>query len=803
MLRALLTDIRHALRSLRRQPTLVAVVLTTMAFGIGASTVVFTLVDAIVLRALPYDHPDRLAWVWPAQVQGTSAATLEWLQRDSRSYQSIASWTEGSYKFVHDDRAEIVNGPLVSAEFLNVLGARPVMGRSLQAGDDKYGDRVVVLSHEYWQRGFGADPNIVGRTMELEGTVYTIVGVIEPEFDYLQRDVDVVVPLLAESAQQDYGANYLSLVARLAPGASVESASDELLALATARAEAQGTTTQFAQTASVSSLRDALIGNLDVTLFMLLGAVGLMMLIVVANVANLLLVRAIGRERETALRLALGAHWGAVTRLLLTESGLLAGAGGLLGIATAFAGVKFLAGILPIATPRVAGASIDVRILGFSLAVTLVTGLVIGLFPAITALGTDIRTRIGTGNRSAGVRRHRIKSVLVAGEVALAVVLLMGAGLLIRSFRATLDIDPGFRLQGLSHFEIDPGTEDFDSGEALNAYYRRIKERVAALPGVASVALVHAVPIRNPGWRMGVYAEDNPRAPGDPVILSNWRPVSTEYLETAGLTLKSGRWFTTDDRAGGEQVAVLNETAATTLFGDGNPVGRRVVMGFDTPDPMRVIGVIQDVRIRGLRQSPPLALYRPYAQTSDMMESRTFINRSVMIRSDLDVASLIRPVEEALSELDPLASVLRVESMDAVLADSLAEARTVMWLLTGFAGVALLLGAIGIYGVLAQAVGERSRELSIRLALGAPRQSLVAMVVTEGMKLTAIGFLAGGALSWWLTRFIEGQLFDIGRHDASTMLASGMVLVFAALLAAYLPARRAGTVDPMELLKGE
>jgi putative ABC transport system permease protein len=799
---AILQDLRYALRTCRKQPALTAVVLLTMALGIGGNTAIFSLLDGVVLSPLPYPEPDRLVAVWPARSRGLSKELFLRLERQATSYEWLAAWCENGYKLRAEGRAEMVYGPTVTADFFRVLGARTVLGRGLEAGDDHRGEPVVMLTHEFWRSRFGGRPDVLGRRLDLGGVERTVVGVLEPGLDLFQRDAQVVVPHVLESDETDFDANYLDIVGRLKPGVAPQQASDELAAMALGWEEEDGRDPEWAASASVVPLQEFLVGDVRPTLWLLTGAVAFTLLIVVANVAGLLLARGLSREHEISLRFVLGAPKRRVARQLLSESTLLALAGGALGVGFADVALRGLLALLPPETPRLAAIGLDLRVLAFAVALAVVSGLAAGSAPLVSTLRSDLRGRLAAAGRggTATRSRQRLRSALVVAEVGMAVVLLAAAGVLARSFWRTLQVDPGFEPAGLVHFTVTPGREQWASAGELESYYRGLEEQLRALPGVSRVAAAHAVPIVNGGWVMGTYPSDDPPPPGAMPPWARWRPVSPGYFATAGTRIVAGRAFTDLDQADSEPVAILSQATAREFFGDTDPLGRTIRIGFDGAHDLRVVGVAEDVHILGLRQGAPLTAYRPYAQASATLHRIHFYDRSLLLRSDLPAERLARPVEEAVAAYDPMANVLQFESMERVVAASLAEPRVVLDLLAAFAVVALLLGAIGVYGVMSFTVSWRTREMGIRLALGAPRSLLVGRVMAKGLALTALGLLLGAGLALALGRFLAGQLFEVSATDPPTLVAVALTLMAAGALASYLPARRAGRLDPRETL---
>jgi putative ABC transport system permease protein len=797
-------DLRFGLRSFAKKPALTLLVLLTLALGIGGNTAIFSLLHGIVLAPLPFPEGERMVQVWPTRDRGMSKKILERLQREATSYAWLASWSEGAFKLRLEDRAQLVHGPMVSAQYFQVLGAQPALGRLFEAGDDRRGPRHAVLSYPFWQAQYGGDPEILGKTLELTEEQYTIVGVAEPGLDLLRLPFDVALTHIIEADQEDYSANYMDVIGRLKPGVTVAAADAELRALALRWTQEDGITEEWAASASVISYQDFLVGDVKPTLYLLLGAVGFILLIVVANVANLLLARALSREQEIAVRSALGASGRRLARQLVTETTLLALLGGGLGLGVAGLALRGLKTLLPQDIPRLAQIDLAPEVLVFSCGLALLTGLVVGLVPAFSASRHEVRAGLGSGGQQTVSRsRRRLRSSLVVAEVTLAVVLLVGAGVLMRSFWNTVHQDPGFEAQGLYRFTVLPGAARWQTPEALEGYFQRLRAALEAVPGVEGVATVHAVPVVNGGWVMGTYPVESPPAEGEIPPLARWRPVSPEYFRLAAIDLLAGRPFSDLDTLEAEPVVILNRTAANFYFGQEDPLGQRMRIGFEGDQEMRVVGVVEDVRILGLRESAPLAAYRPYPQASAALHRIQVHDRSMMVRSTLPPERLDGPLRAAVTAFDPLANVLHLESMEQALATSLRQPRVVMLLLAVFAAVALLLGAVGIYGVMGYTVGERTREMGIRLALGAPVVAVLGTVMAGGLRLIVLGLVLGSGLALLLTRFLASQLFEVSPTDPLSLGAAAAVLLTVALIAIYLPARRAGKVDPVEVLRAE
>jgi putative ABC transport system permease protein len=489
---------------------------------------------------------------------------------------------------------------------------------------------------------------------------------------------------------------------------------------------------------------------------------------------------------------------------LLTESTLLAVVGGGMGVIAAVVGVESLVGVLPPDTPRLSHVSVSPAVLGFTTSLTLLTGVLAGIVPALNAFRTSLSAGVGASDRGGtSASRRRLRSALVIGEVTMAVVLLVGAGVLVKSFWQTMQVDPGFEAKGMIHFRMIPGADNWESAEELEQYYAGLREELRALPGITAVSTIHAVPVLNTGWRSRIYTVGNEPAADERTTMANWRPITPEYFSTAGMTLVAGRPFDDGDVFESESVGIINQTAARTLFGEDDPIGQNIVFRMEGSAPIRVVGIVTDVRIGGLEQQAPLVTYRPYRQAGRALLNFGQQSRSMVVRSDLPTSQIVQQVRAVVRDVDPMANVVRFESMEDTLSESLAERRGVMVLLVLFAATALLLGAVGIYGVMGYTVGERSRELSIRFALGASRSGVLTEVLLGGLKLTVIGLLVGGGMAAWLTRYLSSQLNGVSPTDPIAFGMAGSLLIVVALVAAYVPARRAAACDPIDAMRAE
>jgi putative ABC transport system permease protein len=803
MLDGWVRDLRYGSRSLTKQPGFAAVALLTIGLGIGASSTIFSLVSGILLRPLPYPEPDRLVAVWPGHWY--SKPLFQRLEASSDSYEALAGWAPRAHILIGDDGARRLWGPRVTARFLDVLGNDVATGRAFQAGDDKHGADVVVISYRLWQSLYGGDPAVIGKRVQLSGVDRTIVGVLERGSDFMQRDADIAVPQLMEPDAPGWGASELQIVGRLAAGVSLDQAEAEFRALAVRWRQEFDLPDDWGADARVVPLRQFLIGDTRPTMLLLFAAAGLILLIASANVANLLLARSLGRRREVTVRLALGASRPRLVRQLLTESTLLGLAGGLIGLGAATFGLDAVVALFPADTPRLGEVRIDGLVLAFTATLALITGWIVGVTPAWQATKSDLREGLGgEGRGTTDTRgRRRLRAAIAMGEVALAFTLLVGSGLLIKSLWQVSRVDPGFRPTGLLTFDLVPEHGRLDSHEQAQAYYAALNERLEAIPGVGSAAYINTAPLAPDGAIVSLYRPDRPPAPGTRLPIARWRAASLDYFRTAGISLLAGRDFQPGDVAGAPQVTVLSRSAADALFPDGDALGNEVIGGLEDQGPLTVVGIAGDVKINGLDQESPLVFYRPYAQVGATARIFRSHSRSLLLRTRGDPEALATTVRDAVRSVDPNALISRLRTMPHAISDSLTRRRVTMIVLSIFAATALLLGAIGVYGVMGYTVQQRTREIGIRVALGASGSLIVRRILRDGLSIAALGTTAGLAISLALSRMLRGFVFDISTVDPVVLLAACGVAVGFALTATLLPARRATLVDPVEALSSE
>ena len=811
---SLLPDLRYAARTLLKSPGFTLIAVLTLALGIGANTAIFSVVDAALLRPYPFPEPGRLVQVNSlarGQVAAVSPADfLDW-QKMARSFTAIAAIDRASMALSGEGPAEEVQGETVTGDFFAILGVVPALGRTFTAEEEARPEQshAVILGDALWRIRFGADPRIVGRTVRLDGAPWLVVGVMPRGFAY-PADARMWMPLTwAPELRTMRGGHYLTVLGRLRPGATVDGASTEMASLA-ARIEADNPGVNIHWSAGVQSLRDATVGDVRPALLLLLGAVGFVLLIACVNVANLLLSRGTGRAREHAVRAALGASTARLAGGVLAESLWLGLGGSVLGLAIAAWGTEAVVALAPEGVPGIAGARVDVSVLLFAVGLGVLTSVLFGLLPAWRATNVwSLVERLRDGGAAVGGRHgRRSRQGLVVAEVALAVVLVVGAGLLLRSFVRLRAVDPGFDPRGVLTFDVS--LPDATTPAQAEAFFGSLVGRLRALPGVQSAGGIFGLPLRDFGYGITVSELDgrelSPQEQESGVV-PQIRVVTPEFFRTLGIQLVRGRVFTDADRAGTLPVVVVSETAARRIWGTRDPLGRhftlgtRLGLGKDHPRAGgTVIGVVRDVKDESLAEAG-----RPWVYVVHDQFPVPYL--SLALRTAGDPAALVGPSRAALAALDPDIPMARVRTMGEWISVSMTARRFFAWLIGIFAAVALGLAAVGVYGVLSQAVGERTREIGLRVALGAAPREVTALVVRQGIAPAALGIGVGLALALGLTRalraYLAPMLYSITPSDLPTYgLVAGLIFAVA-LLAAWVPARRAARVDPLVALRAE
>ncbi len=799
---------------LRKSPAFSATVIVTLTLGIGVNTAMFSVVNSALLNPLPYPHSDQLVALYeskPGLGQGPISYLnfLDW-QRAAQSFSSMAIYRHEDYNLMAGAQAERVNGLMVSSAFFMTLGVHPFLGRDFVADDDHIGAApVVMLSDAFWHRHFGGSPAAVGSPLDLGGVNYTIIGIAPAGFNFYDIDRDVFTPIgqLSDASFLDRRVDLSSrAVGRLKADVTQAQARAEMDSIARHLALAYPEADKNVGVALVSMKQD-LIGKVKPLLLVLLGAVAFLLLIACANVAGLLLVRSMRRSGEFAVRRAFGAGNGRLVLQLLTESLLLAAFGGIAGLLIAFVATKAAAGFLPDVLPRFGNVSLDVRVLLFTLGVSLLSGVAFGLAPALQFAHVDLQQVLRQTARGAGGGRRKLQSFVVAAEVALSIVLLVGAGLMLRSFAALLRVDPGYNPANAITFSLSLPPHPRATDDEARARLRHFDEQLRAIPGVeaASITLGSRPLIHDS--ELPFWIDGQPKPPSlNEMPQSMFYLVEDGFQQAMGITLKRGRFVTAQDNESTPIVVDIDDVFARTYFGNHNPIGQHIhVAGFDVE--AEIVGVVGHVRQWGpgndAKDAIEAQFYYPFMQLPPKMIPLVADGVAVVLRTHNDPTTAVIAVRRAVSELDPGAVVYAVETMDGVLTKSLTARRLSLVLLSGFAVLALALSCIGLYGVLSYLADIRTREIGVRMALGADRSDVLRLILTQGATMASAGVVAGFVLALSLTSLLSSQLFGVTPHDPLTFVSAGTVLIGVALLACYIPAKRATQVDPVVALRCE
>ena len=803
-----MNDLRYALRMLLKNPGFTIIAVIALSLGIGANTAIFSVVNTVLLRPLPYKDPDQLVMVWedaskhgyPRDTPAT-ANYVDWRDQN-QLFEGMAAIADESFNLTGTGDPERLEGRRVSANLFPILGVQPQIGRVFTAEEDQPGaQRVVVVSYGLWQRRFGGDAGVVGKPLTLNGESYTVVGVMPAPFQFPSSDDQVWVPI-AFTAEQIANRNthYLQVVGRLKPGVTVQQAQTEMSTIAT-RLQQQYPQSNTDLGAAVTSLHEHLVGDIKPALLILLGAVGLVLLIACANVANLLLARAAVRQKEIAVRVALGARRLRLVRQFLTESVLLSSLGGVVGLVIAYAGLVLLRSFIPENISQAREISIDLRVLGFTLFVSVATGMIFGLAPALQAIRFNQSETLKEGGRDAatGGSGKRLRSVLVTAEVAISLVLLIGAGLLINSFLRLRNVDPGFRADNLLTMKIVLPQPKYEEFERRVSFYTDVIQRVESLAGVRSAAVTTNLPLYRQGNSIGIRIEGRPDPLPGQELIAVTRSTSPGYFDTMTIPLLAGRNFTDQDIDTSPKVVVISDAMARRWWPNEDPIGKRIAVGRIRSDQdwISIIGVVKDVRQFELTAEPRPQMYLSYRQFG------FFASDDLVVKTDVDAASMAATVRNAVWEIDKDQPVSDIQTMEQILAESIARQRFSMLLLAIFAGVALVLAGVGIYGVMSYSVAQRTHEIGIRMALGAQTGAVLKLAVGYGMKLVLVGIAVGLIAAFALTRLMATLLFGVTATDPTTFTLISLLLVAVAAIASYIPARRATKVDPIIALRYE
>jgi predicted permease len=803
----LLQDLRFALRALRRSPGFAAVAVLTLALGIGANTAIFSVVNAVLLRPLPFADSDRLVRLFTVSRQSDhdvySAANFRDARSLNHSLEETSFFDYGSFTLTGRGEPTQLQGVRVGQNFFQVLRARPELGRVFRPDENQSGqNRVVVLSHALWRQRFGGDPSIVGKTVTLNRLPYEVVGVMPEGFSYPEGQ-EAWIPEEYDArfmSENSRGAYYMEVFGRLRPGVTVEQAARDLNAIGERlKQQYPGTNAGFGMT--VASMRESTVGDVRPALLVLLGAVGLVLLIACANVANLMLARATARDSEMAVRAALGADRSRLVRQLLTESVLLGALGGAAGLVLAVWGTRFLVALHPAGVPRLAEVRVDGSVMAFTAVVAVVTGLLFGLLPAAQMARTAIASTLREGGRSGHGSRAsaRARSVLVVAEIALAVMLLAGAGLLIRSFVSLRSVDPGFRPARVVTWKLNLPQVSYETDASRRAFFQSLLERLRSTPGVESAAAVTTTPMSGDVMVLGVEVAGRPPAEPGQMPTSEVAVATPDYFSPMGIRVVRGRAFGPQDRAGAPPVVMLNETAAMRLFPGEDPVGKKLSLTWSRDSVQvggEVVGITGDVRQHSLDGEQGSMIYVSFDQAP-------LGRMDMVVRSRLPLGSLTGTIKREVRALDSNLPIDQLRPLEEVVEQSISQPRFYMLLLSIFAAVALALAAIGIFGVVSYSVTQRRREIGIRMALGADPARVLRMVIGGAVGLAAVGVGLGvlGALAG--TRLMTGLLFGVQATDPATFLGVSALLLGIAALSSWVPARSAVRVDPNVALRAD
>ena len=809
---SLIKDIRYGVRGLLKHPGFTAIVVITLALGIGASTAIFSVVDNVLLRRLPYRNAERIVAIEEMNREGTrgqvtSANFLDWRAQNT-VFEHLAAIKTTTTNLALSDHAERIDLAQTNTNFFDVFGVAPQYGRLFIPQDEQAGhEPVVIVSDTLWRRRFGSDPSLVGKQLTLDGRNFTVIGITPPGFQYPDKTELWVPPLKLvpelyanQDVTQTRGMGYLAAVALLKPGVTLPHAAAEMETI-TARLRQQYPTTNNRRFNRVVSLHEHLVGDTNKVLWLLLGAVTFVLLIGCANVANLLLASGAARQKEMAIRTALGASRWRVMRQLFTESTILALTGGAVGVLIAIWGLAAITKLLPGDFPRLNEIHLDLRILGFTFAASVLTGILFGLVPALQISRPDVQESIReTGRGASGSRRqNRFRQALIAGEIALCVVLLAGAGLLFRSFLRLQSVNTGFVSGQVLTARLTPSGTSYNNQADYDKFYNQVIEKVSAIPGVQDAGLINTLPL-DKGPTTGFRVEGRPVLTPDKWPMVNYRAVSPNYFRAMGIPVVQGRAYTERDNSNAPAVMIINQQTAREIFPDENPVGKRITFGNvdqnQQPVWFEIVGVVANVRSLELREESQSEIY--FSSLQDYWAAM-----SLVVRSTVEPSSLSAAVRQAVNEVDKSVPVSQVKTMDKVVSESITQPRFNLFLLVLFSTVAMLLSAAGIYGVTAYTVSQRTRELGIRLALGAQVGDVLKMILAQGMAVIGVGLVLGLAAAFGLMRLLRSLLFGIGENDPLTFVAITIVLLIVALIACYIPARRATKVDPLEALRAE
>lgn len=812
MIAGLLQDLRYALRQLRKNPGFAAVAVITLALGIGANTAVFSVVDAVMLRPLPYFQPERLVEIQSVRLSNPIGSSVsypdffDW-RLQNHTLDHLVSYHDNSFTLTGLDRPIQLDGEVVSWDLLPALGVQPELGRGFTPEEEKIGTRVILISHALWTSQFGGDKSVLGRTLRLSGELYTIIGVMPRSFRFpITRSTNSLWTTLAvdddpnpdHSELKERGAHFLSVFGRLKPESNVTQADQDLKTIAANLAKQYPNTNTKHNSAKVSSEIDALLGNTRIALLVVLGSVALVLLIACGNMANLLLARVRERQREIALRSSLGAAKARIVGQLLAESLVLSVCGGVAGSALAYLGTPAMLSLIEDSIPRASDAGVDLRVLVFAIALSLVTGILFGVAPALIGSRTDLVSTLKEGGRTEVFGRDWLRSSLVVGQVALGLMLTAGAGLLITSFSRLLHSDDGFNPDHLTTMYFE--TPDARYKDSRTQFYREYFDKIRALPGVHSAGGVMVLPMNNDRAVISFEDPEHPLPEGQHAS-ADLTPVTPDYFRTMQIPLLEGRDFTDRDDMKAAQVMIVNQAFAQTFFPGQNVLGKKLKPGAGNgtgePPWREIVGVVGTIRLAALDREVNPAMYLPASQLD------TWCCLYSVVRTSLDPSSLSASVQRTISDIDKDIPITHVRTMKELMFMQLSQPRFAMVLLGSFAALAIILTIVGLYGVMAYSVSRRTREIGVRMALGAPRQSVLRMILQDAAILVAAGIAIGTISALASASILQSMLYGVRPRDPLVLAAVCAAIAFVGLAAAYIPAQRAARVDPMVALRYE
>jgi putative ABC transport system permease protein len=807
----LFQDLRFAIRTMLRSPGFTIVAVMALAIGIGANTAIFSVVNAVLIKPLPYKDPDNLVVVWEnnrpraKKTNVISAANfLNWQEQNS-VFEQMAAFHDFRFNLTEMGEPEELAAQRVSVNLFPLLGINPMFGRAFSGEEGQPGrENVALLSFGLWQRRFGGDQGLIGKSIKLSGKDFTVIGIMPPDFQLAVKlgpntgkKAEIWTPIPFSASDRTHKGRYMAAIARLKPGVTITQAQSEMNTIAD-RLEKEYPEFNTGWGVNLVPLRDQLVGEIRPALILLLCAVAFVLLIACANVANLLLSRATGRQREIAIRTALGANRWRIIRQLFTENILLSGLGGFIGLLLSLWGVELLLAVGPKDLLRLSNIGVDYRVLGFTFAVSILTALIFGLAPALETSSPNLNESLKEGKGTmGGGRSHRFRNIFVVAEISLALLLLIGSGLLIQSFIKLQSINPGFNPDNLLTVSLILPSSKYQKGPQVIGFYKQLLERIEKLPGVRSASAISFLPFNGLGAATGFTIVDRPApAAGEKPVL-DVRVIDPGYFQTMGIPLLKGRNFTEREATEPSRVVIINESLARRYFSDEDPIGKKIAIEMsDNVVPSEIIGIVGDAKYMALDTDPRPMSYWPHPEL-------LYSFMTLVIRTESNPLSLAGAVKQEVRAIDPEQPIADINTMEQLLSDSVARARFSTVLLGIFAGMALLLAAIGIYGVMSYTVTQRTHEIGIRMALGAQSRDVLKMVIKQGMLLALIGVGIGLGAAFALTRLMSSLLYGVSATDPITFFFISLLLCSVTLFATYIPARRATKVDPMVALRYE